>query len=433
MVDLTPFIVLVLIAVLVVIGARRLRIPYTIALVFLGFGIGILGAFTGFDPFGPSVRTLFTPNLFFDLLLPPIVFEAALNVRYQLLARQAGLILFLAFLGVLFITFFTGALVAYLTALPITAALLLAAILSPTDPIAIVDLFRHLKVPEGLATIVEGESLLNDAVGVILFVVLLGLIATGASSPVAAAAQFGWLTAGGVAVGLAVAGSVYLLHRHLHDRAVETALSVVAAYGAFLLAESLGASGIIACTIAGIAVGTWVAPRAMEPEVQETVRAFWSVVVYVATSVIFLSMGLLFSGVHLLDYVGLILVVTVVMTLGRAVFVYLHHPLASSGRARLPTTWYNVITISGIRGAIPVVLALSLYSSPSGLAAPTLQTIVATVFGVAFVSIVAGNLIAEWYVQRVFRPAVRPWSDGADPPTGGGGSSGPPEPRGGSG
>lgn len=416
MVDLTPLIVLVLIAVIVVIAARRLRVPYTIALVFLGFGIGILGAVTGFAPFQTSVRTLFTPNLFFDLLLPPIVFEAALNVRYRLLARQAGLILFLAFLGVLFITLFTGVLVAYLTALPLTAALLLAAILSPTDPIAIVDLFRHLKVPEGLATIVESESLLNDAVGVILFVVLLGLIATGSTSPIAAAAQFGWLTIGGIAVGLGVAGSVYLLHRHLHDRAVETALSVVAAYGSFLLAESLGASGIIACTIAGIAVGTWVAPRAMDPEVQETVRAFWSVVVYVATSVIFLSMGLLFSGVHLLDYVGLIVVITLVMSLGRAAFVYLHRPLASARRARLPTSWYNVITISGIRGAIPVVLALSLYTSPSGLSAPTLQTIVASVFGVAFVSIVAGNLIAEWYVTRVFRPAPQPWGEGGGSP-----------------
>ena len=409
MVDLIPFIVLVLIAVLVVIGARRVRVPYTVALLFLGLGLGIFGATTGFSPFDKSAQSLLTPGLFFDLLLPPIIFEAALHIRFRLLARASGLIFFLAFIGVLFITLFTGAVVAYLTPLPLVAALLLAAILSPTDPIAIVELFRHLKVPESLATIIESESLLNDAVGVILFVVLLDFIATGTSDPLAAVAQFGFLTVGGVIIGAAVAGSVYLIHRHLHDAAVETALSLVCAYGSFLLAEAIGASGIIACAIAGIAIGTWVAPRAMDADVLQTVHAFWSVVVYVATSVIFLAMGLLFARVHLLDYLGLVVVVTVVMTLGRVAFVYLHRPLTREGATRLRTSWYNTIALSGIRGAIPVVLALSLLASPSGLGSSTLQTIVATVFGVAFVSIVAGNLVASWYVGRTFRPAVQAW------------------------
>lgn len=402
MISVTPFLVLLTIAVVVVIGARRLHVPYTIALVILGFVIGILGTEFAIAPITDSARSLLAPDLFFNLLLPPIIFEAALHVNYRFLRQRAGLILALAFLGVLFTTIFTGVLVAYLTSLSIVAALLLAAILSPTDPIAIVDLFRRIRVPEELATIVESESLLNDAVGVILFLVVFQVVAGGSFSPVGAVAQFGLLTLGGIAIGLLVAGLVYLLHRQLHDPAVETALSVVAAYGSFLLAQAVGASGIIACTFAGIAVGTVVAPRAMDYEVRHSLFDFWAVVVYIANSILFLSIGLLVQWRQLLDNIGLILLVVVVMTVGRVAFVYAHRPISTPGRTRLPDTWYNVIAMSGIRGAIPIVLALSLLATPGGLASGTVNAIVASVLGVALISIIAGNIAAQWYVHREF-------------------------------
>ena len=402
MISITPFLVLLTIAVVIVIGARRVRVPYTIALVALGFVIGLLANDLSISLLTSTERSLFAPDLFFNLVLPPIIFEAALHVNYRFLRQRAGLILALAFLGVLFTTLFTGILVAYLTGLSLIAALLLAANLSPTDPIAIVDLFRRIRVPEELATIVESESLLNDAVGVILFVVIFQIVAVGSFDPVATVEHFGLLTVGGVAIGLMVAGLVYLLHRELHDPPVETALSVVAAYGSFLLAQAVGASGIIACAFAGIAVGTWVAPRAMDPEVRHSLNDFWAVVVYIANSFLFLAMGLLFALGSLVDYFGLILLVVVVMTVGRIAFVYAHRPISSPGRTRLPDTWYNVIAISGIRGAIPIVLALSVLANPSGLSSGTVDAIVASVLGVAFVSIVAGNIAADWYVRREF-------------------------------
>lgn len=408
MIDLTPFLLLLLIAIVVVIVARRLQVPYTIALFVLGLAIGLIGAETGFHPFTTSVESLLAPGLFFNLVLPPIIFEAALHVNYRYLRQRTGVILFLVFVGVIFTTFFTGVLVAYLTVLPLTAALLLAAILSPTDPIAVVDLFRRLRVPQELATIVESESLLNDAIGVILFVVLLDMIRSGTVSPLAATGQFLLLTVGGILVGLLVGGAVYLLHRQLHDPAVETATSVVAAFGSFALASALGASGIIACAIAGIAVGTWVAPRAMDHDVRDSLIVFWNVVVYIANSIVFLAMGLVLALTGISNYLGLIAIVVVTMTVGRAIFVYGHRPISealSGPKARLPTTWYNVMFISGIRGAIPVVLALSLLVTPIGLAPNTLQAILAAVVGVAFVSVVAGNLVADWYVKRHF-PAI---------------------------
>lgn len=402
MISITPFLILLTIAVVVVIGARRLRVPYTIALLLLGFGIGVAGTELSISPLTGTATSLLAPDLFFNLVLPPIIFEAALHLNFRFLRQRAGLILALAFLGVLFTTLFTGILVAYLTGLTIVAALLLAAILSPTDPIAIVDLFRRLRVPEELSAIVESESLLNDAVGVILFVVILQIAATGSFSPLATVEHFGVLTLGGLGIGLLVAGLVYLLHRQLHDPAIETALSVVAAYGSFLLAQSVGASGIIACAIAGIAVGTWVAPRAMDPEVRHSLYDFWAVVVYIANSFLFLAMGLLIALGRVLDDIGLILLVVVVMTVGRVAFVYAHRPITSPGRARLPDTWYNVIAMSGIRGAIPIVLALSVLANPVGLSSGAVNAVVETVLGVAFVSIIGGNVLADWYIRREF-------------------------------
>ncbi len=421
-VAITPLLVLLILAVVVVIAARRIRLPYTVALIALGFAIGLFGSAVGFTPLSSSVQSLLAPNLFFDLILPPIIFEAALHVNFRLLRRRAGLVLFLVFVGVIFTTLFTGIVVAALTSFSLVVALLLAAILSPTDPVAVVDLFRRVHVPDELSTIVESESLLNDAVGVVLFLVLLGLVRTGTADPLSAAAQFGYMTLGGVAVGLLVAGAVYVLHRQLSDPTVETAVSVVAAYGSFLAANALGTSGIVACAISGIAVGTFVVPRAMNAQSRDAMHVFWSVIVYIANSLVFLSMGLLFALSQLRNYLGLIVVVAAVMWLGRILFVYIHRPLSVPGRSRLPDTWYNVIAISGVRGVIPVVLALSLLSDPPPLPPGTLDAVVASVIGVAFVTMVVGNLAAEWYVVHSFggAPSRRGGAGSPGDPGGGG-------------
>lgn len=412
-ISITPLLALLLLAIIVVIVAARLRLPYTIALVVLGFALGLLGERLGLAPLFAGIAPLFTPSLFFDVLLPPIIFQAALQINYRLLRARAGLVLFLVFVGVVFTTLFTGLLVSTVSTLPFLAALLLAAILSPTDPIAVVDLFRRLRVPEELSTIVESESLLNDAVGVILFIIVLGVVQTGTTDPWLAFLEFGQLTLGGVAIGLLVAGGVYVLHRRLHDPAVETALSVVAAYGSFLLATDLGASGIIATAIAGIAVGTFVAPRAMDPDVRNSVSVFWNVVVYIANSIIFLAMGLLFALSSLGVFIPLIVLVFATLTVGRVIFVYAHRPLARAwvgSAAELPAVWYRVTALAGIRGAIPVVLALSLLTTSTGLPDSTVHAIVASALGVALLSIIVGNLSSDWYVNRHFgrSPNVEP-------------------------
>ncbi|HXQ94387.1 MAG TPA: cation:proton antiporter [Thermoplasmata archaeon] len=416
MFDLVPFLILIVLAVLVVVVAGRLRFPYTIALVGLGFLLGLVVVRFGYSSLPPSLAALLTPPFFFDILLPPIVFEAAIHIDYRLLRGRLGLISFLVVGGVLFTTVFTGLLVAYLFAIPILAALLLAAILSPTDPVAVIDLFRRLDVPNELSTIVESESLLNDAVGIIVFLVVLQLIVSGTASPGRAAVDFLKLTLVGIGVGALVAGGVYFLSHQLEDATAETALSVVAAYGSYLLAVGLGGSGIVAAAIAGIAIGNFAVPKALRPAARQTLATFWKVIVYMANSIIFLTMGLLFAIANLGGFLVVIAVVFGVLLAGRAIFTYAHRPiarLAGGPSAVLPNSWYNVIALAGIRGAIPIVLALSLLTSSPPLARTTVDTIVAATLGVAFVSIIFGNVTSEWYARRQF--GVRaPLADGSE-------------------
>jgi CPA1 family monovalent cation:H+ antiporter len=402
---LLPFLALLLAALGIALVAARAKVPYTVALVLFGLVVGVITQHWTIPGLAPSVRSLFAPNLFFDLFLPPIVFEAALHIHAGRLRARVPLILFLVFVGVVFTTLFTGYLLFLVAGVPLAAALLLAAILSPTDPIAVVDLFRRLKVPRELSTIVESESILNDAIGVILFVVLVGIVTGGAISAGAVAFRFLWLIVGGLGVGALTAGLVYVGIRPLKDPVATTALSVVAAYGSFLVATDLGASGILATAIAGLAVGTWIVPNLVTEEEPGALAAFWSVIVYLANSVIFLAMGLLFGASGLVGVLPLIALVFLLITLGRAIFVYAHRPLVRAmGRpgATLPAPWYHLLALSGVRGAIPVVLVLSVEASSTTLSSGGVQTVVATVLGVVLVSLLVNNLAAEWYAAVHF-------------------------------
>jgi monovalent cation:H+ antiporter, CPA1 family len=409
-------VILIVLAILVVIVASRLQFPYTIALIGLGFALGVVAPWVGIRALPHGLASVLTPNFFFDLILPPIVFEAAIHIDYHRLRARIGIVLFLVFVGVIFTTLFAGILVAYLVGLPILVGLLLAAILSPTDPVAVVDLFRRLHVPEGLSTIVESESLLNDAVGIIMFLVVLDVIRTGTAQPWPYLVLFARLSLVGVAIGLAVALAVYLISDRLRDATTLTALSVVAAYGSYLLATDLGGSGIIAAAIAGIAIGSWAAPRAIGRDAWGTLTTFWEVVVYLANSVIFLTMGLVFGLAHLGPYLALIGIVFGLLVVGRAIYTYGFRAVArrETDPARaIPPAWYNVITLAGIRGAIPVVLALSLLTTSTPLSHGTVDTIIAATLGVVLFSMVVLNLGSEWYALREFGNPAR--SERTDP------------------
>ena len=167
MIAFGPLLVLLLIAIVVVVVSSRLRFPYTASLVLLGITIGFLAQYVPLFGIARQGGFLFSPEMFFYLLLPPIIFDAGLHINFRLLRRRAPFILFLVFVGVLFTTVFTGFALAWLAGIPILIALLIAAIVSPTDPIAVVDLLRRQKIPAELSTKVEAASVMHAAVGVV--------------------------------------------------------------------------------------------------------------------------------------------------------------------------------------------------------------------------------------------------------------------------
>ena len=395
MVSFNDVIILLVVAVAVAIVTYRLRIPYSIGLVVFGVVIGAVSLQI------PSIGSVvgqtgfFSTDTFFGILLPPLIYEAGLHVDYALLKSKLWLILALVFLGVIASTLVTGILVSQFTVIPLTLALLVGAILSPTDPVAVVALFRRAHVPAQLSTIVESESLLNDGVGIVIFTVMLNLIRSGAFAWLPAVGDFSLLVFGGLLVGLAFAALGLFSHKYIHDANIETALSLVMAFGSFHVAQAVGASGIISTAVTGIVTGTLIVPRAMTPAVRDALFSFWNVAAFIANSLIFLSMGLIVNLLDVLRNLPLILIVFGAVTLARALFIYSHYPLSRlTPIATFPLSSYNTLTLAGVRGAIPIALALTLSVSALPIAPAVQQTIVSVVIGVALLSVTLQSILA---------------------------------------
>ena len=400
-------VVLLVVAISIAIISYKLRFPYTIGLVVFGVVLGLVAPRVPFVGQLSGQTSLFSEDVFFGILLPPLIFEAALHIDFHSLRSNARLILFFTFIGVILSTLLTGFLVSSFAAIPLVFALLLGAILSPTDPVAVVDLFKRLDVPRELSTIVESESLLNDAMGIVAFVAISQITIHGEFEVLASLREFVVLVFGGFSLGLAFAGIAYLLHRRIEDPNIETALSVITAYGSFSLARALGVSAIICTAVAGIAFGTWVVPRALSDEVLHILFSFWSVIVYIVNSLVFLAMGLLINFSEIFQNLPMILGVLGFVTMARALFVHAPYPLSRIlGRNRIPLSWYTVITLAGVRGAIPIVLALSLLNASLPIPPYVKDLIISTVTGVALLSITLQNLTAAWYTKRQFRGRI---------------------------
>src|SRR5690349_23142025 len=185
---------LLLIASIVAVLARRLRIPYTVGLVLIGLGLSLLS----------STVIQVSPQIILALLVPPLIFEAAFHLSWDDLRRDFWLILLLAIPGVILTTLLVGGVVAWGTGLTIQAALVLGALVSATDPVAVVALFRRLGVPRRLQVLLEGESLFNDGTAIVMFNVMVSIALAGRFSPVNSIRQFLTVGGGGVLIGVAL-------------------------------------------------------------------------------------------------------------------------------------------------------------------------------------------------------------------------------------
>lgn len=372
---------LLLIATLVGIIARRYRMPYTVGLVLVGAGL------TLFRQFNVKVE----PELILGVLVPPLIFEAAFHLPIQDLRRNLAPILSLATIGVLLTTFIVGGIVLLGTGIPLAYAIVFGAIISATDPVAVIALFRAIGVPKRLQILVEGESLLNDGTAIVVYKLAITAALAGTFSLYQGLGDF-LVTAGmGLLVGLVLGWMASLLVARIDDYLIETSITFVAAYGAYIVAETFHVSGVLAVVAAGLICGS-VGPRGMSATTRIVVFNFWEFVSFLANSFIFLLIGLVIDWSLLVENWPAILWGILAALLARAIVVY---GLLARSKA-MPVKWKNVLYWGGLRGAISLALVLGLPAEMGALSGK-LQ---AMVFGVVLFTLLIQGTSMGLLVRR---------------------------------
>jgi CPA1 family monovalent cation:H+ antiporter len=345
----TLIIELLLIASLVAIAVRRLHIPYTVALVVVGL---LLTAQS-------SLSFELTPELILGLFVPPLVFEAAFQLKFSELRRNLTFILVLAVPGVILTTLIVGGLLSIGTSLSLTAALVFGALIAATDPVAVVALFRLLGVPKRLAVLVEGESLLNDGTALVLFNLMLAVALTGQFNLISSLFDFVRVSAGGVVIGLGLGWLISRLIARIDDYLIEITLTTVLAYGSYLLAEQFHFSGVLAVVAAGVITGS-IGPQGMSPTTRIVLFNFWEYITFLVNSLVFLLIGMVVDLEVLLNTWQPILWAIGAVLIARIVVVYGLSWITGRMSEPISLRWQHILAWGGLRGALSLALALSL-------------------------------------------------------------------------
>lgn len=356
---------LVVVALVILAATRRIRLPFTISLVMAGMTLSALSAANP-QLFPPLHEMELSPGLVMYVFLPVLIFESAFTLDARLLRRNLLPVLILAIPGLLLSTTLIGLLVSWATGIPLSAALLLGAILSATDPVAVVALFKKLGAPMRLTILVEGESLLNDASAIVLARILLGVVMGGVVSMESVSAglgEFVYVFFGGLLVGAVIALITgFFIGWMESDQNVEITLTGVLAYASFLVAEELAhASGVMATIAAAITFGGHGMMK-LSTEGRRMLEHFWEYAGFLANALIFLLVGLQVNLFAITETWAVVLWVILAMLLSRAAVVYGLLPLAE----KLPRfesvdpRFRHVMFWGGLRGAIALALVLSL-------------------------------------------------------------------------
>jgi CPA1 family monovalent cation:H+ antiporter len=387
-VPLLPIGILLLVACLIAMVSRRIGLPYSVGLVAAGLAIALIPN----TPEFPLSR-----DLIFNILLPPLVFEAALQLPWRSFRRELPVVLTLAFFGVALAAAIVASGMHFGLGWSWLGALLFGVLISATDPVAVIAAFKEMNAEKRLCMLVESESLLNDGVVAVAFAVLVA-VAGGASASIGSVIpSFLWTLFGGALIGGAVSGLILLLAGRTKDHLVEITLTTLAAYGSFLIAERVHASGVLASLTAGLMIGNLGRLGSISDEGRAHVLSAWEFFAFLANSFVFLLIGVQEAGVPVnrLGYLAAGSAILLVL-LGRAVAVY---PLALLFR---PTTlkvsipYQHVLFWGGLRGALGLALALTVPAT-----VPERVPIIITAFVVVAFSIFVQGLTMPWLVNRL--------------------------------
>ncbi len=387
-ISLAPIGMLLLVACLIAMISRRLGLPYSVGLVGAGLLIALI----------PNVPTLpLSRDLIFNVFLPPLVFEAALQLPWKQFRKELPVTLTLAFVGVGLAAAVVAAGLHYGLGWSWIGGGLFAVLIAATDPVAVIAAFKEMNADKRLSLVVESESLLNDGVAAVGFAVLATLAAGASASAGTIVPAFLWTLFGGALIGGAVSALILLLAGRTRDHLVEITLTAVAAYGSFLIAERFHASGVLASLTAGLLIGNLGEKGAISGPGRPHVLAAWEFFAFLANSFVFLLIGMQLAGVPISRLGWLTAGAAILLVLvGRAVAVYPLAILFRGSALRLPAGFQHVLFWGGLRGALGLALALTVPAS-----VPERGAIILTAFVVVAFSIFVQGLTMPVLVERL--------------------------------
>ena len=338
------------------------------------------------------------PEVILTVFLPGLVFESGYRLNVGELRHSSGAIAFLAVPGVIITAAAVAAVLAIAAGLPPELGFIVGAMLAATDPAAVIATIKHMHAPERLSTLIEAESVFNDGTAIVIFTVALTALTQGvdlAGGGISLVVTVALSVLIGVAAGI-VAGRVVRL---TDDHLIELSITLVLAYGTYMLADGLGMSGIIATVVAAITFGMFARSGAMTERAREAVETVWEFAAFLLTALLFVLIGLTIDVGALREAIVPIAWGIVAVVGARALIVYgMVGPasrLVRSSADRLPTGWLHVMIAAGMRGAVSVALALSL---PADI--PQRALLVEVTFGITLFTLVVQGLALDPIVRR---------------------------------
>ncbi len=386
--------ILFVIASVVAVAARRVNLPYTIALMAVGL---VLGSLHLLNP--PHL----TQELLYAIFLPPLIFESAIHLKASDMQKDLLPITTLVIPGVVLSTLVTAAVMipvsihfTQIDTITWPLGILFGAAVAATDPVSVVAIFQRLGVPRRLRLLVESESLLNDGTSIVVFILALHFLQGHIGSLQETLIDFVRIVGLGLLIGTIIGLLTAMVMRHLDDAMVTITLSTVAAYGSFLVADKLGVSGVMSTVAAGLIVGNRGFSQTLFPSIRISTETFWEYIAFAMNSLIFLLMGFEINLTMLWELWPIVLIAYLSVLVARFFVVNFTWVLFAPTRLKFPYSWSVVLSWGGLRGALSMVLALSI---PDSLGFK--EVIVTLVFGVVLLSIFIQGLTMTPVMQML--------------------------------